>query len=277
MKNKVWLQFLGFLSTPPLWEDSSLFKLKQFSIPQVNYPEIPDFPTELPSLETNYVLGKRIEDFYSLILSRSSEFNILAQRLQIFRNKITVGELDFILEVPEEEKVIHLEVVYKFYIYDPTIKEELDRWIGPNRKDTLIRKLAKLKQKQLPLLYREDTIKALEKRGVEYKNVKQEVSFLAHLFIPGHLKQEVFSQINNKGIVGTWIHLKEFIKNDFGMHKFFIPHKQDWPIDPSYNTTWLTYDKIFVEVEEKIASKRSPLIWMRTSLGNFERFFIVWW
>jgi uncharacterized protein len=119
MKNTEWYQFLGFLSTPPLWEDRSFFKLKQFSIPKVNFPESPDFPKELPSLHTNYVLGKRIEEFYSLVLERSSQYNILAQGLQIFQKKITLGELDFILEVPGEEKVIHLEVVYKFYIYDP--------------------------------------------------------------------------------------------------------------------------------------------------------------
>jgi len=54
----------------------------------------------------------------------------------------------------ENNKPIHLEIIYKFYLYDPSIGlTQLDHWIGPNRRDSLVKKLTKLKQKQLPLLY----------------------------------------------------------------------------------------------------------------------------
>jgi uncharacterized protein len=277
MMNKEWYQFLGFLSTPPLWEDSNIFKLKQFSIPQVRFPEPSDFLTDLPSLKTNYVLGKRTEDFYSFLFSKSSKYNILAQRLQIFRNKITLGELDFILEAPEENKLLHLEVVYKFYIYDPTIPGELERWIGPNRKDSLLRKLDKLKNRQLPLLYKPETVSALERLGAETKFIEQQVSFLASLFLPRCSKQAEFPYINNAGIAGTWMPFQDFTFQNFGGQEFYIPVKQDWPIDPAQNDTWYSFQEILPQVQKSLEAKKSPLIWMHDNAGKYERFFIVWW
>ena len=45
--------------------------------------------------------------------------------------------------------MIHLEIVYKFYLYDNTIgTSEIDHWIGPNRNDSLREKLEKLKSKR---------------------------------------------------------------------------------------------------------------------------------
>lgn len=277
MINREWFQFLGFLSTPPLWEDSDHFKLKQFSLPQINFSESPDFSRELPSLQTNYVLGKRIEEFYSLVLERSPDHQILAQSMQIFKEKITLGELDFILKASVEERTIHLEVVYKFYIYDPTQQEELERWIGPNRKDAFLKKLLKLEEKQLPLIEREESARALEDLQVDIKDIKQEVSFLAHLFIPRHLKDRVFPYVNNKCITGIWIPFKEFSYEDFGSNKYFIPVKQDWPIDPAQNEIWYSFQEILPAIKEIIESERSPLIWMITPSNVRERLFIVWW
>jgi uncharacterized protein len=159
----------------------------------------------------------------------------------------------------------------------PAIPGELERWIGPNRKDTLLRKLVKLEQKQLPLLYREETTNALETLGVKTKTVLQEVSFLAHLFIPRNFKQNIFPHINNNGIAGTWIHLEEFTLENYRSNEYYIPIKQNWPIDPKWNETWFSYEEIISEVEKTIGNERSPLIWMHTTSGNFERFFIVWW
>ena len=38
-------------------------------------------------------------------------------------------------------KILHLELVYKFYLYDKNLGEkEIERWIGPNRSDSLLEK-----------------------------------------------------------------------------------------------------------------------------------------
>ena len=64
---------------------------------------------------------------------------------QIQNKKTTVGELDFILQ--KNHSPIHLEVIYKFYLYDDTFgNSEIEHWIGPNRNDNLVKKLTKLKE-----------------------------------------------------------------------------------------------------------------------------------
>lgn len=277
MKNREWLQFLGFLSTPPLWIESKVFPFKQFTFPEVELPAIIDLKEEIPSLQSNFVLGKRIESFYSLLLERSESYSIIAQGLQIFRDKITLGELDFLLETNVDEEIIHLEVVYKFYVYDPGIKVELERWIGPNRKDTLLKKLNKLEQKQLPMLYREETTKAITPFGIAEKTVQQQVSFLAHLFLPKHIQKKDLPHINQQCIAGTWIHHPEFTPGVYGCNEFYIPPKQDWPIEPSLNLNWFPYMYTAILIEQIITEKRSPLVWMKNKNNTFERFFIVWW
>lgn len=277
MKDKEWQQLQGFLSTPPLWKKSEIFKLKQFAIPKVNFQSPPDFAEQLPSLHTNYVLGKRIESFYSLVLEKSDTYKILAQGLQIFEDKVTLGELDFLLGTKEGEEVIHLEVVYKFYIYDPALEGELNRWIGPNRKDTLLKKLHKLEQKQFPLLFHKETRRELEELGIEGKPVQQQVSFLAHLFLPRKISKKDLPLINNECIAGTWIHKKDFTREGYGNKEFHIPVKQDWAIDPSCNQTWSSFETIEGQIEGSVARERSPLVWMRSKNGTFERFFVVWW
>jgi len=58
----------------------------------------------------------------------------------------------------EDEKPIHLEIQFKFYLYDAALgTTEIDHCIGPMRKDSLNEKLSKLKEKQLPLLYANET------------------------------------------------------------------------------------------------------------------------
>ena len=131
MKNNTKLQYNGLLKTPYLWLSSAVFGLKQFQ-----------FENQQFSLQdsTNFKeirLGKRVEEFLSFQFKHSNDIDIISENLQIKNEKITIGELDFLLK--NKSKHIHLEVVYKFYLYDSNINSNnsLDYWIGPNRKDTL--------------------------------------------------------------------------------------------------------------------------------------------
>lgn len=58
----------------------------------------------------------------------------------------TLGELDFLLDLGKE--LIHLEVAVKFYLLEDV---NSDRWIGPNGHDSLHRKLARMRNHQLPM------------------------------------------------------------------------------------------------------------------------------
>ena len=134
-------RYKGYHQTPFLWE-GCLEGLQIFTPTEYT----PPFNTKhLSMLQPR--LGKLMEHFVLLDLQASEHTHLISSNVQIFNGKTTIGELDCLLiqaGIP-----IHLEIVFKFYLYDPALPQELHRWIGPNRNDTLIFKLKKLKEKQL--------------------------------------------------------------------------------------------------------------------------------
>lgn len=202
---------------------------------------------------------------------------MVAQNLQIVQDKITIGEIDFLIEDIKTAEKFHVEMVYKFYLYDPSIETEIEKWIGPNRKDSLHQKIIKLKEQQLPLLFRKETNRVLLDLNINSKEIKQLVCFKANLFVPLHMLGEFLPLINNSCICGYWINFKEFSEIEYSRNVFFAPKKPDWPIDPALHDEWFTFPIILDMVLEFNRRKISPLLWMKTPEGIFQRIFVVWW
>ena len=165
--------FEGFLKTPNLWSDSNIENLKQFELSdKVSKIEI--------YIDEKQRLGKYVEQFVFYQL-KNSNVDILLENIQIQKEKRTLGELDCIIR--DENRLIHLELVYKFYLFDETVGSyEIDHFIGPNRKDSLREKLIKLKEKQLPLLYSAECKEQLTYYNFDVNTIEQQVCFKAQLF-----------------------------------------------------------------------------------------------
>ncbi|HSP82163.1 MAG TPA: DUF1853 family protein [Gillisia sp.] len=276
MNQQIKEQLLGFINTPALWRDRDLFDLKQFRFPNHTGKILLDSATHIPELSSNFVLGKRMEIFFNHLLFHSPQFEVIAKNLQIYRDKITLGELDFLIKDLQNNSIYHVELVYKFYLYDPGYEDEAG-WIGANRKDSLIQKISRLQQHQLPLLQAKETQEIIRSYGIEEQEIEQQVCFKATLFIPKFHKLPATSNINKACIAGYWIRFKDFSQSEYATHSFYAPKKQDWPIDPSMNKEWNPYAEFREQIEEFINNKRSPLVWMKNETGGFERFFVVWW
>ncbi|WP_295983015.1 DUF1853 family protein, partial [uncultured Algibacter sp.] len=122
-------RYEGFLKTPFLRINDAVYNLDQFKITS-------KFNKIKIALEKNLRLGKYVEQLVSFELAQQNNISVLAENIQIQDGKITLGELDCLLL--KNNKPIHLEVIYKFYLYDATVGEsEIDHFIGPNRKDSL--------------------------------------------------------------------------------------------------------------------------------------------
>ena len=277
MQNPIFNQLYGFLQTPQLWKSNSLFEMEQFEIPNINLPNSDEFYNTLPNLSTQYVLGKRMEIFFKEILKISKNHEVLINNLQIFRDKITLGEIDFIVQNLINAEQLHVELVYKFYVYDPGYQDEITRWIGPNRKDSLHQKIKKLQSQQFALIQQPETAQTLSNYGVNISDLIQEVCFKANLFVPRTLLNNTFPLINNDCIAGYYLKLEEFNAEEFKEELYYIPKKQDWPSLPEHNKTWNSYDEVQEELSSITAKKRAPLVWRKLKDRNYERFFVVWW
>lgn len=277
MDNRLKLQYQGFLATPPLWNKSELFSLAQFEFPPVTILSEETIKSESPSLRTNFVLGKRAESFFELALKHSDRYRVIANNIQVQQKKITLGEIDFLVEDLAKDRQVHIELVSKFYVYDPTFEKEMERWIGPNRKDTLLQKTEKLKLKQFPLLYKPATAPYLSELNLKSDKLQQEVCFKANLFIPKNLENKEFELLNKQCITGVWLHFEEFTEIDYGKFQFLAPRKQDWSIDPKHGENWISYPEVKETILELFQKKKSPLIWIKKNRQQFERVFVVWW
>ena len=260
-------RFEGFLNTPTLWKSNAVYNLTQFEIEQKSI----SFNLEIDS---NQRLGKYVERFVSYQLSKDNSIKTIAENIQISKNKITLGELDCILL--KGEKPIHLEIIYKFYLYDASLgKDYLQHWIGPNRKDSLVEKLDKLQQKQLPLLYSKECLRYLQSIDLNVKDIEQQVYFKAQLFVPFRMNTAIESSINKDCIVGFYIHQEEL--SQFKNAKFYIPSKKDWLIIPHTNIDWLHYKDFVRESSTYLQRQFSPLCWIKTNTGELKKIFLVWW
>lgn len=260
-------RFAGFLNTPLLWTET-LERLQMFTLKETALKQLPLID------ETVHIrLGKLIEKFVLCELGQQEEIKVLHSNIQIFRNQITIGELDVLLQ--QMEDFVHLEIVYKFYLYDPAIPGELNRWIGPNRNDSLVHKLQKLQNKQLPLLFNNETVELLKKLNLKVEEFRQQLYFKAQLFVPFQSFVRSFPLVNNDCIRGFYIRFQEL--NTFDKHHFFIPSKLDWLIEPVIDVDWLSAANFKKEVSLLLEAKKAPLCWMQAPEGKLQPFFMVWW
>ncbi len=276
MHNRTYFQFQGFVNTPSIFLDSNFLGLTLFKWNSKNF-DITSALTELKEFPGNLVLGKRVEHFFKAMVPTTGDYQVLGNNIQIHNQERTLGEFDFILKDLINSQILHVELMYKFYVYDPEFSLEMERWIGPNRKDSLLHKIQKVKKNQFPLIYTPEAREVLSSLNVESDTIHQQIYFKATLFIPEKLSQQKFHHINEKCISGFWYHLKEVIKFDQSAFQFYAPEKQDWPIDPKHGELWFSYAEILQQIQELHLRKKSPLIWIKKPQGEFQKMIVVWW
>lgn len=267
-------QYQAFLQCPSLWVPAKA-PLPYFSFPNVDSTS--NFETlDLPK---NVVFGRKMESFFSHAITHSSRYDLLAENVQIISNKVTLGELDFLLKHTETQQLIHVELACKFYLYDPYRKgnNEYCHWVGPNRNDFLDRKIEKLKDKQLPLLQHPECQKLLRPIiGSGSNTIAQQVHFPAYLFLPFNHKH-VPDNVNRKAIKGFWLKPEQLQNSSFEHAQYHLPPKTHWLISPHHNANWVSQKVALTQINEMHSRKKSPLVWVKYPDESYHRLFVVWW
>lgn len=259
-------RYEGFLQTKTLWK-TSLFGLHQFNLNTISQRITID-------IDENQRLGKYVEELVFYQIEQTKDVKILEKNIQIQSDKLTIGEIDCLLSLPNE--TIHLEIVYKFYLYDETVgNTEIENCIGPNRKDSLIEKLTKLKEKQLPLLYSDECKPYLSDLYLDAKNINQKVYFKAQLFLPYSNQQIKLSILNEDCVVGYYINQIELMQ--FKDCKFYVPIKKDWLVLPHTKVNWINFSEFLLISNNFLERKFSPLVWIKKPNGEIGKLFLVWW
>ena len=260
---------MGFYQTPSLGPAATIPSVKPFEV--VNQGSLHDQThTNLPA-----VFGKRMERYLENQIRQSDTFEVLQENLQIIDRGQTIGELDFILRDKLKQELVHLELAYKFYLYDPDEPAELPRWIGPNRNDRLVKKMEKLAAQQFPLLFRGESQQILEKLNLPELPWRQELCFKAQLYLPYQWQHALPPAINPKAVSGFWIHFKQF--KDLQNAQFFLPAKENWTVDPALWTEWHNLADVTRQLENREKNHKATMCWIKHTGQTFEKCFVVWW
>jgi len=259
-------RYHGYASTPLLWS-TILDELQQFSISTI-YDQLPQSP------KGHIRLGKLVEQFVLHEFKNDLAVTLIASNYQVQDGTLTIGELDGLFV--KDEQPVHLEIVYKFYLYDDSVGSSfLEHWIGPNRRDSLVKKLNKLKHKQLPLLYHPITQQWLKSLGYQAEDFMQYVCFKAQLFLPYGSDLQDISPLNPDCIQGFYLRPEQLI--DFKDCKFCIPLKLDWLMDIPIQIDWMTYEHFSARITEFMSEKSAPLCWIKRPNGETTKCFVIWW
>jgi len=153
-------QYQSLVSTE--WGQSQILDNLQLLSDQDKSPQnIQTFFSQKPGFK----LGHYFEDLVAYWFTINPRYEILSKNLTISENKITLGEIDFIIRDHFREKNIHLEVAVKFFLQ--VTHNDQSYWFGPNLHDRLDLKLEKTFNKQITFSETEAAQKHLSDLNIE--------------------------------------------------------------------------------------------------------------
>lgn len=264
-------QCVGFINTPPLWEE------KLFDIHQFEFPSLVLDSYHPKAIASNIRLGHQMEYVFKQLIEHSTDYDIVLHNLPIRKAKITLGEIDFILKDNTRNKLIHVEMTYKFYIIDSEIADPIHRLIGPNRRDKFFMKMEKIKNKQFPLLHSEEGAQALHDIGIDHSEVEHQCSFKAQLFRPFGSRYINLGPLNSSCMAGYWLRFDDFNTLEFSKSQYYLPSKSEWVTDPHNRLDWKSHSEILQDINLSFLREKAPMIWLKKSNNEFEKLFVVWW
>lgn len=203
-------------------------------------------------------LGKYCEDLLAAYFTIHPEIVILEFGWQIIENNITKGEIDFILRIGD--LIFGLETSFKCYIQ---FGDSIENWMGPNKKDSLINKLDKVRDRQLPLFKNE---KVKEKYG----------DIEAYFFIKGHLFSNSLQKNSLFQVEFPFVYSDELNSILNSQNRVLLFEKKEWIGQLYFNpqNAWRNKDDLIAIIEELHRDKKGVIIGIRSKLVN-QNYFVI--
>lgn len=107
----------------------------------------------------SHFMGSYFETLFSFAIEHLSTLIIQLEHVQIQEAGKTLGEIDILVKTPNGE-FHQFEIAIKFYLERPDLAPH--DWIGPNKNDSLLKKVTRAREHQLTMLHTKEGIAILE-------------------------------------------------------------------------------------------------------------------
>ena len=203
----------------------------------------------LPELSAQMRLGHYAEWLMQQWLGQCSQVTAVVHNVTIYQQRRSLGELDLVYR-DTQGCWHHLELAIKYYLFDPAVEGELSCFVGPNRKDTLARKLDKLIDHQLPIALSDEGRETLAGLGIE-QLASQQLWLTGRLFYPAKLIDKQFNTLNPTHLRGWWrslTGLKHYIEQN-PQHSWRQLDRSEWLSGFSQQPNWLSGSQLLENLQ----------------------------
>ena len=221
------------------------------------------------------MLGRQAEAIFESIITDSKSYRLLAANIQIQSPSKTIGEIDYLIQDTKTKSQFHVELCCKFYLLDPERHGSFEqKWIGPNKKDSLQDKITKLREKQFPLLFDKHTEKLLENLEFNPLKATQECYLAASLYLPIDAAINELPKAYQKCVVGFWVYYNQLVLED--QYSYALVEKKQWLLPTNSITNWCNASEIRNKILKALENKKAPQVYKKSG-AVVEKFFVVWW
>ena len=188
-------------------------------------------------------LGVYFEHLIEFWLSQCIAHGYMASHVRLYREKQTLGEMDFLFMTPDQV-LHHWETAVKFYLFYQHANGAIG-WYGPNANDRLDIKLARLKNHQLCMLRTVQGKAFLEtlQSNLRFDAVQSYAFVKGYLFYPlnqwGRHQPWTSPEIAPDHLRGWWCHTADL---EFWVNSMANSKQWRWLIVS--RTHWLTPQRV---------------------------------
>jgi hypothetical protein len=158
------------------------------------------------------------------------------EHFQIESKGKTLGEVDMLVETPEGE-LHQFEIAIKFYLERPDLYPH--DWIGPNKNDSLLKKVTRAREHQLSILQTEDGSAAIG-HITKNREIKSDLLIFGRLYSALNNQQDIALWLTQNER-GGWIRESDFMLLMTNFSHFYVLDKPHWMSFPSMNDKFILF------------------------------------
>lgn len=201
-------------------------------------------------------LGTWYEHHVASLLAQSPMLSAIHRNIQVQHERRTLGEFDFLC-IDQQGASHHLECAIKFYLCDGP-SDQLESYIGPNRKDRLARKWQQMTDKQIQLSQSTAGLATCRQLGLNLP-CTQHLLIQGYLFYPFDLfiaggPTQLHPAINPQHNRGWWLRahrLTELTGTELILKR---RDKPDWLLNARYDIECIEDQQILLTEDSALHS-----------------------